>query len=478
VTDFEGESDMNTRISLLGCLAVVLASMAPALHADPVQWSGNGHYYEVVDASGITWSAANDAASTRFFNGKQGHLATLTSAGENAFVDALRSAAFPSGPTEAWIGGFQDPCTSAPAEGWKWVNGEGDIPGSASTDPYANWPSYEPNDAAGPFSECYLGIWSSGLWNDEANLGNIGGYIVEYDGVVAATDCTTTAGGCNPSGVQEVVLPDTVVLIPGATLTQTLVETTPGSGLVEFADPRVNTNGECWDRRPLDVFGDGSLILPPYLCGSPQFSIVRSVASGITVPSGVIRSEQFPEEIYAEPERFECAGTPTETDLQQRGVFVWQPDDRTELIEGTALELTNGCGSSRGATKSPSFFVLNLHIDCGIPFGTNPGGVKACFRFLTLSKFAALQLSLLQARSSLNSPRYAKLLAPLVAANTAFLFAKYQKAWDQINTFISLVNGADLTYVNFNHQGNLLMRAENIRFTIEKIDPTTAPPIL
>ena len=51
----------------------------------PTQYSGNGHYYQVIDQY-MTWDQAKSHAETLSHNGQQGYLATVTSSGENSFV--------------------------------------------------------------------------------------------------------------------------------------------------------------------------------------------------------------------------------------------------------------------------------------------------------------------------------------------------------------------------------------------------------
>ena len=57
--------------------------------ASPVQYGLN--FYEFTSASGITWSNAEAAAEGLSYNGVNGHLATVTSAGENIFLASLIS---------------------------------------------------------------------------------------------------------------------------------------------------------------------------------------------------------------------------------------------------------------------------------------------------------------------------------------------------------------------------------------------------
>lgn len=148
---------------------------------EALAFSGNGHYYEFVTASGISWTDAKNAAEARTFLGMQGYLVTVTSAEENAFVSSKLAG-------QGWMG-----ASDAGAEGdWRWVTGpEGSANGGAGTafwsgngsgtnvnGMYDNWNSGEPNDSGG---EDYAHFLSDGQWNDYPHqLGNIQGYVVEY----------------------------------------------------------------------------------------------------------------------------------------------------------------------------------------------------------------------------------------------------------------------------------------------------------
>jgi hypothetical protein len=123
--------------------AAALSVGAGAAAQDAVQWrvedGGNGHWYRVVIVGrAVTWLAAR--ASSEAIGG---HLVTITSAAEDAFVrDAVRiPAAFDwfAGP---WMGGYQDLDAadySEPGLGWRWVTGEPWYPG---------WTGVEPNGGA------------------------------------------------------------------------------------------------------------------------------------------------------------------------------------------------------------------------------------------------------------------------------------------------------------------------------------------
>ncbi len=110
--------------------------------AAPVQWrvedGGNGHWYEAIAIpAGITWTDANATTEAR---GGGWHLATITSAAENAFVYSLVKgkpnfwrcclSGNSGGP---WLGGIY----VGPGVGnYKWITGEPFV--------YTNWGSLEP----------------------------------------------------------------------------------------------------------------------------------------------------------------------------------------------------------------------------------------------------------------------------------------------------------------------------------------------
>ena len=140
------------------------------------EWStdagGNGHYYEYVKQGGLTWAQAQAAASQRTFNGRTGHLVSITSAAENSFVNALKA----GGEMRAWIG-LRDPDGDTPdGASWGWTTGEVAI--------YSNWSTGEPNN---PTFEFWVEMFTNGSWNNNQQLDPIYptlGYIVEYPPVI------------------------------------------------------------------------------------------------------------------------------------------------------------------------------------------------------------------------------------------------------------------------------------------------------
>lgn len=154
----------NIKFFLLSSL-FLLALSATSRAQTFTQWSGNGHYYSVIGlAPGQGWEVAKLDAEAR-----GGHLVTITSAAENAFVTGLVD------DPAYWISqfgdwnfgpyiGFVHPDGAVPHNTtWSWVTGE--------TVTYANWQplSAEPNNAGGHENYAHLhsvGSTRMGFWND------------------------------------------------------------------------------------------------------------------------------------------------------------------------------------------------------------------------------------------------------------------------------------------------------------------------
>jgi hypothetical protein len=156
---------------------VFIFGVVGSVSAVPIKWGTNGHYYEAISASNITWSQADVAAESSTFQGVNGHLATITSAEENSFI--FIELGIYNNPY--WLGGFQpDELPEPPYDvGWQWVTGE--------TWNYTNWNSGEPNDgnSVERTEDALAFAWydEDGTWNDAPAIypyGN-GGYVVEYE---------------------------------------------------------------------------------------------------------------------------------------------------------------------------------------------------------------------------------------------------------------------------------------------------------
>jgi len=162
--------------SLVVILLTLFVVAIGSANATPFLNLANGHYYDVVSVPYMTWHEARIAASELTHGGYSGHLATVTSQAENAFiVNTFDFAAL----TNKWLGAFQADASKVD-DGWEWITGEAWS--------YTSWNGGEPNNLyyTGYSYEDALTYWSNGLWNDAPSAWNqyaSGGYVVEFSPV-------------------------------------------------------------------------------------------------------------------------------------------------------------------------------------------------------------------------------------------------------------------------------------------------------
>jgi len=160
-------------LSKISSVKVVSNPISPV-----VKWSGNGHYYEaVLVPSGINWNNADAQAKA-----KGGHLVTITSADENAFVYSLVSADDRYWNAESWGTGL-GPWIGIYREGghgdkWLWVTGEPVT--------YQNWAPSEPNSwqesVAALTGHTLQGMFLKGpTWDDIDATHVLKSYVIEWD---------------------------------------------------------------------------------------------------------------------------------------------------------------------------------------------------------------------------------------------------------------------------------------------------------
>jgi hypothetical protein len=464
---------MRKRISLIAGLTVLFAvgaAGATDCPESPVNAGTNeatGHVFEVYSAPRITWLKAKACAESMVVGGVAGHLATITSSAEDAYVNDLRKNA---NLREVWVGGSQIEGSSEPGGGWRWENGEGSI----STPPapsYSNWLDGEPNDLGDSESHLAIGLGGDFGWNDEGNLSNITGYIVEYD-IPRTAECTVGVD-CETIEGQTLIFPEGSFDPDG--------DQTIGFTAFEFIDPRV-AGGKCGiDSLTLFRASDGftpgvELRIPAYLCGSPRFLVVKVDATDLTIESGAVEVVNDTEVVLPD-NLFECTGPKVPVsprDPQQQDVVVWQstnPDDMLEaslgtgVFAGAATEATNGCGSTRAKVRTGSYFVVGMHIDFGGQFDYQG------FVALTRYKLTLLQHSVADARSA-GALRY---VVSLAMGGVLQLAVRSLDRGDPVTArilvkkFLKLVDLATYaaTSTGFNFEGDHLMRGENIVFTLQ-----------
>lgn len=457
----------------------------------PVQF--DAHYYQIVIANRISWDAAKAAAEQRTFQGVQGHLATIGSPEEDVFLHQLRqqvlSAPHPSlSGSELWVGGFQLPCATAtpePACGWMWLNGESIAPTNTAS-PYTNWLSGEPNnlqrtpDSLNRATEEHLAIGLDGAfgWNDEGAFSNVWGYIVEYgDGAITvpADTCTDDGPGCNPTGAQIFQLPPTATLAPDATLTARLTT--------------IQDDPNRCGKQPLTLF-NGAIVIPPYLCGHPNFMVIETHTEGVEVSAGVIEVENLTQQALP-GNLYGCTAlrqNPAETidpDPSHRDVVAWQSQDPQQMLEtsrgtgrffGTVAEVTYACGSSRGKVLAGSYHFVGLRIHPGpgneIADG-NPAGNHQSFVDLVRYKLQLLRASLEASKAALPKLQYEALRERLDGAISAHNKGDYQRALVKVGLFLRGVDQSSYNVIpGKNFKGDHLMRGANLEFMYaEKILP-------
>lgn len=160
--------------------AAALGLSGGAAMAAPVQWAGNGHWYEYV-SSATDWSGAAAAASGMSHLGLQGYLVTITSQDEQDFLMASVTRA------GAWMG-----ANDRAVEGeWRWETGPeaGTMfyKHGTGTLTYSYWGGGEPNNCCSGEDDGVYNYFGNGRWNDFGTPsfpGNQYGYIVEYSVMV------------------------------------------------------------------------------------------------------------------------------------------------------------------------------------------------------------------------------------------------------------------------------------------------------
>ncbi|MBN2835220.1 MAG: hypothetical protein JXR48_09665 [Candidatus Delongbacteria bacterium] len=159
----------------------------------------NGHYYEVISGA-RTWTSSNTDSKVKYFLGRRGYLATITSLPERQFI----STKLIDPEAAVWIGATYD----SSVEAFRWICGpeglENDgkgIPfwvpsvglgaqGNRSfTDPYSNQPVspynyWHPNEPNISGNYVWMGYSVAEVWDDTDDNDPVvnDGYLIEYGG--------------------------------------------------------------------------------------------------------------------------------------------------------------------------------------------------------------------------------------------------------------------------------------------------------
>ncbi len=168
--------------------ASALLCISLGAHALPIQWSVNGHYYDVVQYRADYATAEKIVAA---MGDKNVHLAKIDSEEEGNFLkehhpmlwlcntyDDCKST-FTYG---VWLGAKQTSTEDEPSGNWAWQDG--------TLLSHQAWKSGEPNNSSG--SENCLATNLDGQWNDQNCDRILEGFIVEYDTLPEQTSYLAT----------------------------------------------------------------------------------------------------------------------------------------------------------------------------------------------------------------------------------------------------------------------------------------------
>ena len=175
------------KMTAAACFCGAVFITAPAAAA-PVTFGG--HAFEFI-AGAFSFDQANAAAQAQIFNGLAGHLVTIASPEENAFVLGL----IVSVQHSVWIGAMDREDEGV----WRWVTGErfwqGNGAGTVGPDLlYANWGLGQPDDfgtgqdVATMFGGSVSVPSLAGRWDDGGSNAGTDGSIFQRDGYVVEFD--------------------------------------------------------------------------------------------------------------------------------------------------------------------------------------------------------------------------------------------------------------------------------------------------
>jgi hypothetical protein len=167
----------------------VSLSVAATINPTGYYYNGvNGHFYRPI-TTGATYTSARAASLLTTFKGQSGYLVTITSADEDAFIQAnvpqtnIWFAATDEVKEGTWV------IDAGPEKGTVMKTQNGPLAGNIAG-VYNNWANGEPNGVNG--SENYaVTKWNGNKWNDLSNNWN-NPYVIEYGTWTNPDDATFT----------------------------------------------------------------------------------------------------------------------------------------------------------------------------------------------------------------------------------------------------------------------------------------------
>lgn len=297
----------------------------------------------------------------------------------------------------------------------------------------------------------------------------------EIDGLASATisaeDCEEV-GGCDIGGARIEFPPESAA--SGATVSTSTL--------------RVNGDGgRCLESEPrkLELLG-GAVVLPPYLCGSPDFIMISTTLEGVDIFNGTVfvvndTKTVLPDNFYT------CTldigpDPPPGDDPQHQDVVGWQSSDKADMLEtdlgagagalftGSVGEFTDGCGTTRGRVRGASHYFIGLSIVAGPDFADNTAGNFDGLVALTRYKILLLQQSVEVANEDdalVKNGNYKKMRKFVRSAIRNLDAGNHVKARSQIDNFLNFIQSFNYNNISTkNHFGEHLMRASNIEFML------------
>jgi hypothetical protein len=473
------------KISNTILVTLALASIPTLASAAFFQDPDTGRWYEVRLASGITWAAANTQANNAIHPNLAiaGHLATINSVAENAFVASIRNQSnLPGNRPDLWIGGFQDPSAAEPAKGWKWINGEA-IAETNVPSPYTNWdPLTQPPQPDNSNNSDFLAIGPGGTWYDSRPQ-DVSGFVIEYGDQLASFDAVLckvspqNPRGCNLTGAVyagkvEMELPP----LPPPGIPPAGAQYSVSTYLIH--DPRVAL-GTC-GKDPL-VFLDpvtqlSPVELPATLCGDPDFVVTKVTSQGtpFQITKDIVQVTGATELLN---NQFDCfAPLPPDTDQTHRDVVGYQPSQgpifanlafnanvHHPALKGTVEDLTNLCGSGRtgGPGRSLYFFGLRYFVPAGF---TSHGWLLEVTSF----KFDVQLFAIQQAKPALKNGDFTSLMSQTSAAKGDLTNGNFGEALVHLENVRKVLNAAVFKATGKNDHGEIKARNEALIFTIKE----------
>jgi hypothetical protein len=284
------------------------------------------------------------------------------------------------------------------------------------------------------------------------------GVVVSNVGVVAASKCAQSAGGCNALGN---VLSHSIASA-----------TTPNGTLAEEpcilqVDPRITEFGTCRGHSlKLANICEGyeDIVIPDYLCGGSGasgkgFALINTTTTGsINFQNALVENKANPEALLG-TSAIPCPAN----------VLGWAPKaNEGVVVEGNVmLELTGACGSSRAFSRELSIWGVGLVLDVdALPGATT----EAKLYDFSLTKYAAMTATIVAASASIADVTEGGLSSCLATSLSYFERLKYLNAAAQLlacDGFIEQnLNSFAGSTANPNPAGELRGRLANLYLTI------------